>query len=206
MESIKTFWKTRAYSRIFIDNIGNLGFIPEIIYYKKKLSKKGKERILFLYYSTSKTYTNRSFLEYRPGTVNASDPIISTGLSESILKKQTDKQMLLFKGRAIAANKNCKKILMVSNVCISLCLACKIPRGILRGCPRKNGEHNFSTFTDFLIIVQLWFLWFYPRALRGLSMTQCTTRSSSQLNIPLFKTKAGQRSFYYRTARKKKFK
>ena len=88
--------------------------------------KKGKERIIFLYYSTSKTYTNRSF----PGTVNASDPIISTGLSESILKKQTDKQMLLFKGRAIAANKNCKKILMVSNVCISLCLACKIPRGI----------------------------------------------------------------------------
>ena len=26
-----------------------------------------------------------------------------------------------------------------------------------------------------------------------------TTRSSSQLNIPLFKTKSGQRSFYYRT-------
>ena len=67
--------------------------------------KKGKERIISLYYSTSKTYTNRSFL----GTVNASDPIISTGLSESILKKQTDKQMLLFKGRAMAANKNCKK-------------------------------------------------------------------------------------------------
>ena len=41
-------------------------------------------------------------------TENASDPIISTGLSESILKKQTDKQMFLFKGRAIAANKNCK--------------------------------------------------------------------------------------------------
>ena len=155
MESIKGSWKTRVYSRIFIDNIGNQGFIPEIIYYKKK---------------TSKTYTNRSF----PGTVNVSDPIISTGLSESILKKQTDKQMLLFKGRAIAANKNCKKILMVSNVCISLCLACKIPRGILRGCPRKNGEHNFSTFTDFLIIVQFWFLWFYPRALGGLCMTQCT--------------------------------
>ena len=117
-----------------------------------------------------KTYTNRSF----PGTVNVSDPIISSGLSESILKKQTDKQMLLFKGRAIAANKNCKKILMVSNVCISLCLACKTPRGILRGCPRKNGQHNFSTFTDFLIIVQFWFFWFYPRALSGLSMTQCT--------------------------------
>ena len=82
--------------------------------------------------------------------------------------------MLLFKGRAIAANKNCKKILMVSNVSISLCLACKIPRGILRGCPRKNGKHNFSTFTDFLIIVQFWFLLFYPRALRGLSMTLCT--------------------------------
>ena len=136
-----------------------------IIYYKNKSSKKkGKERIIFLYYSTSKTYTNRSSFPTtengsgRPGTVNASDPIISTGLSESILKKQTDKQMLLFKGRAIAANKNCKKILMVSNVCISLCLACKIPRGILRGCPRKNGEHNFSTFTDFLIIVQFWFL------------------------------------------------
>ena len=28
-----------------------------------------------------------------------------------------------------------------------------------------------------------------------------TTRSSSQLNIPLFKTKSGQRSFYYRTVR-----
>ena len=155
MESIKAFWKTRAYARIFINNIGNQLFIPEIIYCitKKKSSKKGKERIIFLYYSTSKTYTNRSF----PGILNASDPIISTGLSESILKKQTDKQMLLFKGRAIAANKNCKKILMVSNVCISLCLACKIPRGILRGCPRKNGEHNFSTFTDFLIIVQFWF-------------------------------------------------
>ena len=134
VESIKAFWKTRAYSRIFIDNIGNQGFSPEIIYYKIK-SSEGKERIIFLYYSTSKTYTNRSF----PGTVNASDPIISTGLSESILKKQTDKQMLLFKRRAIAANKNCKKILMVSNVCISLCLACKIPRGILIGCPRKNG-------------------------------------------------------------------
>ena len=79
--------------------------------------------------------------------------------------------MLLFKGRAIAANKNCKKILMISNVCISLCLACKIPRGIWRGCPRKNGEHNFPTFTDFLIIVQFWFFWFYPRALRGLSMS-----------------------------------
>ena len=132
---------------------------------------------------------------------NASDPIISTGLSESILKTQTDKQMLLFKGRAMPVNKNGKKVIMVSNVCISLCLGCKIPRGILRGCPRKNGEHNFSTFTDFLIIVQFWFLWFYPRALRGLSMTQCTTRSSSQLNIPLFKIKAGQRSFYYRTVR-----
>ena len=107
--------------------------------------------------------------------------------------------MLLFKGRAMPVNKNGRKVIMVSNVCISLCLGCKIPRGILRGCPRKNGEHNFSTFTDFLIIVQFWFLWFYLRALRGLSMTQCTTRSSSQLNIPLFKTKAGQRYFYYRT-------
>ena len=153
MESIKAFWKTRAYSRIFIDNIGKQGFSPEIIYYKIK-SSEGKERIIFLYYSTSKTYTNRSF----PGTVNASDPIISTGLSESILKTQTDKQMLLFKGRAMPVNKNGKKVIMVSNVCISLCLGCKIPRGILRGCPRKNGEHNFSTFTDFLIIVQFWFL------------------------------------------------
>ena len=35
MESIKTFWKTKAYSRIFIDNFGNQGFSPEIIYYKK---------------------------------------------------------------------------------------------------------------------------------------------------------------------------
>ena len=43
MESIKTFWKTRAYSRIFIDNIGNQGFSPEIIYYKIKSSEK-KER------------------------------------------------------------------------------------------------------------------------------------------------------------------
>ena len=42
MESIKGSWKTRVYSRISIDNIGNQGFIPEIIYYKKKLSKKRK--------------------------------------------------------------------------------------------------------------------------------------------------------------------
>ena len=152
MESIKAFWKTRAYSRIFIDNIGNQGFIPEIIYYKKSLVKKGKERIIFLYYSTSKTYTNRSSFSAsenrsgRPGTVNASDPIISTGLSESILKTQTDKQMLLFKGRAIAA----KKILMVSNVCISLCLACKIPRG----CPvRTENTISFRHAPIFL----LWF-------------------------------------------------
>ena len=54
-------------------------------------------------------YPRRKSSEDGSGTVNASDPIISTGLSESILKKQTDKQMLLFKGRAIAANKNCKK-------------------------------------------------------------------------------------------------
>ena len=113
--------------------------------------KKGKERILFLYYSTSKTYTNRLSLwknQCGPGTVNASDPIISTGLSESILKKQTDKQMLLFKGRAIAANKNCKKILMVSNVCISLCLACKIPRG----CPvRTENTISFRHSPIFLL-------------------------------------------------------
>ena len=42
MESIKAFWKTRAYSRIFIDNIGNQGFSPEIIYYKVKSSEKRK--------------------------------------------------------------------------------------------------------------------------------------------------------------------
>ena len=39
MESIKGSWKTRVYSRIFIDNIGNQGFIPEIIYYKRKHRK-----------------------------------------------------------------------------------------------------------------------------------------------------------------------
>ena len=33
--------QARAYSRILY-NIGNQGFIPEIIYYKKKLSKKRK--------------------------------------------------------------------------------------------------------------------------------------------------------------------
>ena len=97
------------------------------------------------------SYPSSKSSEDGSGTVNASDPIISTGLSESILKKQTDKQMLLFKGRAIAANKNCKKILMVSNVCISLCLACKIPSGILRGCPRKNGEHIFQHSPIFLL-------------------------------------------------------
>ena len=31
-----------------------------------------------------------------------------------------------------------KKNPKVSNIYISLCLACKIPRRILRGCPRKN--------------------------------------------------------------------
>ena len=63
--------------------------------------------------------------------------------------------MLLFKGRAIEAKKNCKKnpygferlhftLLGVQN------------STRLSG---KNGEHNqFSTFTDFLIIVQFWFL------------------------------------------------
>ena len=89
MKSVKAFRKTRAYSRIFIDNIGNQGYIPEIIYYKLefKKKKKGKEKNrfpLFQYSNTSKTYTNRSFV----GTVNACDPIISNGLSESILKKQ----------------------------------------------------------------------------------------------------------------------
>ena len=83
MESIEALWKTRVYFRTFIDNIGNQGFIREIIYYKKNQLKIGKERIIFLYYSTSKTYINRSF----SGTVNVSDPIISSGLSESILKK-----------------------------------------------------------------------------------------------------------------------
>ena len=105
---------------------------------------------------------------------NACDPIVSTGLSENILKK-TNRQMMLFKGKAIAVNKNCKKQNpKVSKIYISLCLACKIPRRILRGSPRKNVWHNFSTFTDFPIFVQFWFFWFHPRALRGLSMTQCT--------------------------------
>ena len=48
--------------------------------------------------------------------------------------------MLLFKEKDAAAKKNYqKKIPMVSNVYISLCLACKIACGILRGCQRKNG-------------------------------------------------------------------
>ena len=33
----------------------------------------------------------------------------------------------------------------------------------------------------------------------GGNISSRTTRSSSQLNIPLYKTKSGQRSFYYRT-------
>ena len=97
---------------------------------------------------------------------NACDPIVSTGLSENILKK-TNRQMMLFKGKAIAVNKNCKKQNpKVSKIYISLCLACKIPRRILRGSPRKNVWHNFSTFADFLIIVQFWFFWFHPRSFK----------------------------------------
>ena len=42
MEPIKAFWKTRVYSRIFVDNIENQGFIPEIIYSKKSQVKKRK--------------------------------------------------------------------------------------------------------------------------------------------------------------------
>ena len=82
--------------------------------------------------------------------------------------------MLLSKEKDAAAKKKLqKKIPMVSNVYISPCLACKIPCGILRGCPRKNGQNNFSTFADFLIFVQFWLFWFYLRALKGISMTQC---------------------------------
>ena len=79
--------------------------------------------------------------------------------------------MLLFKEKDAAAKKIAKKkkIPVVSNVYISLCLACKIPCGILTYCPCKNGWHNFSTFTDFLTFVQFWLFWFYLRALRGIS-------------------------------------
>ena len=44
MELIKAFWKTRAYPRIFIDNIGNQLFIPGIIYCITKKSQVKKER------------------------------------------------------------------------------------------------------------------------------------------------------------------
>ena len=48
--------------------------------------------------------------------------------------------MLLFKEKDAVTKKNCKKkIPKVSNVYTLLCLACKIPCGILRGCQRKNG-------------------------------------------------------------------
>ena len=72
------------FQNFYIDNIGNQGYIPEIIYYKIEKKKKERKKIVFLCYNISKTYTNRSFV----GTVNACDPIISNGLSESILKKQ----------------------------------------------------------------------------------------------------------------------
>ena len=91
------FLKTRAYPRIFINNIGNQVFLPEIKYYKiESRKKKGKEKSFpfITDYGTSKTYINRSFL----GTVNACDPIISTGLSESILKSKQTKKCYLKKG------------------------------------------------------------------------------------------------------------
>ena len=98
MKSIKVFWKTRAYPRIFINNIGNQVFLPEIKYYKIESRKKKGEEKSFPFitdYGTSKTYINRSFV----GTVNACDPIISTGLSESILKSKQTKKCCLKKGQ-----------------------------------------------------------------------------------------------------------
>ena len=66
-------------------------FQKKLMKKKRLMKKKGKKAIIFLYYSTSKTYTNRSF----PGTVNVSDPIISTGLSESILKKNRQTNVVI---------------------------------------------------------------------------------------------------------------
>ena len=87
-------------------------------------------------------------------------------------KKKTNKQTnkcCYLKKRMQRRKKLQKKIPVVSNVYISLCLARKIPCGILTYCPCKNGWHNFSTFTDFLTFVQFWLFWFYLRALRGIS-------------------------------------
>ena len=83
--------------------------------------------------------------------------------------------MLLFKEKDAAAKKNYqKKIPMVSNVYISLCLACKIACGILRGCQRKNGQHNFFDIHRFSNFRPILALLIQLRALRGISMTQCT--------------------------------
>ena len=57
MESIKAFWKTRAYSRIFIDNIENQGFSPEIIYYKIKSSEKKERKESFSFITVHRKLT-----------------------------------------------------------------------------------------------------------------------------------------------------
>ena len=69
MESMKAFWKTRVYSRIVIDNIGNQGFIPEIICYKKinkkkRLMKKKERKQSFSFITVRRKPTLKShFLE-----------------------------------------------------------------------------------------------------------------------------------------------
>ena len=90
MKSRKAFWRTRAYFRTFIDNIGNKDlFQNNILKIESRKKKKERKKIVSLYYSTSKTYINR--LLYAE-TVKASDPINSNGLSESVLKKKKNKQ------------------------------------------------------------------------------------------------------------------
>ena len=59
--------------------------------------------------------------------------------------------MPLFKEKDVVAKKNCQKqIPKVSNIYISLCLACKIACGILEVVSVRTGNTIFSTVTDFL--------------------------------------------------------
>ena len=65
--------------------------------------------------------------------------------------------MPLFKEKDVVAKKSCQKeIPKVSNIYISLCLACKIACGILEVVSVRTGNTIFSIFTDFLIFVQFW--------------------------------------------------
>ena len=65
-----------------------------------------------------------------------------------------------------------------------------LPRALLSS--RKRRTHSSSPLSDVSQVVVN-----QPQGNPDISGR--TTRSSSQLNIPLFKTKSGQRSFYYRT-------